>query len=287
MSKLAARVLTGASLALGAAALVWLESRFPPGRVVLVAVTAIALLASWELDHMGALRGRGLGLPLYCASLGLAALWAFGLLDQSGPLVSLLFLYGAALGLTFPGHLVGTLVLRVDPGAPRRTPFSTVLAGVWLLPPLFALLIVERVHGLIGLAVLLVLAKIGDNAGYFVGRSLGKRHPFPNLSPGKTVAGCVASFVAGCLAGTLLLPFTLGERGAGGAFLGAAIGGAVNLAAQAGDLSKSWVKRRAGVKDSSRLLGPAGGVIDVIDSFLLATPVALLSWSWAYGPGYS
>lgn len=283
MSKLAARVLTGASLALGAAALVWLESRFAPGRVALVAVTSIALLSAWELDHMGSLARRGLGMPLYCASLGLAALWASAPLDGFEPLRSLLLQYGAGLGLTAAGHGVGALLKWEDRGAPRRSLLPAVLFGLWLLPPLFALLMVERIYGVTGVAVLIVLAKSGDNAAYFVGRSIGKRHPFPVLSPGKTVAGCAASLCTGVAAGALLLPLTLGDRSAPDVLHGALLGGVINIAAQAGDLSKSWVKRRAGVKDSSRLLGPSGGVIDLVDSFLVSTPVALVAWTWVYG----
>ena len=74
---------------------------------------------------------------------------------------------------------------------------------------------------LLGLTVLVVLAKVGDNAGYFVGRAIGQRHPFPTISPGKTVAGCVASLLAGVATGSILLPLTLGERTWGHAALGA------------------------------------------------------------------
>jgi phosphatidate cytidylyltransferase len=61
---------------------------------------------------------------------------------------------------------------------------------------------------------------------------------------------------------------------AGGLLAGATI----NIASQAGDLAESWVKRRAGVKDSSSWLGPSGGVLDVVDSFLFSVPAALLVW---------
>jgi phosphatidate cytidylyltransferase len=62
------------------------------------------------------------------------------------------------------------------------------------------------------------------------------------------------------------------------------VGALINLAAQASDLSESWVKRRADVKDSSRLAGPSGGVLDVIDSLMLATPVAVILLGVCYGP---
>ena len=59
---------------------------------------------------------------------------------------------------------------------------------------------------------------------------------------------------------------------------GLAAGLAINLAAQAGDLYESGVKRRAGVKDSGRLFGPSGGVLDVVDSLLFTVPAALVTW---------
>jgi phosphatidate cytidylyltransferase len=57
----------------------------------------------------------------------------------------------------------------------------------------------------------------------------------------------------------------------------------LNLAAQAGDLLESKVKRSAGVKDSSGWLGPAGGLLDVVDSLLLTVPTALVSWPLLFG----
>ena len=47
-----------------------------------------------------------------------------------------------------------------------------------------------------------------------------------------------------------------------------------------GDLFESLLKRSAGVKDSSAVFGPSGGLLDQLDSILLAVPVALLAWPW-------
>lgn len=270
MSKLAARIRTGVTLALAAFGLLWLHRFFPGGGLSLGVMAALAALSIWELDRMGSFRGRKLGTRLHFASLVCAAL--LGALiyrgESPGAVQGLLLLYACALLCSFSW-----------PPATREV----LPAALWLLPPLYSVVLVDHEFGIQGLTVLVVLAKIGDNAGYFVGRALGKRHPFPNVSPGKTLAGCVASLLVGAIGGALLLPLTLSERTPAQAALGALLGGLINIAAQAGDLSESWVKRRAGVKDSSRLLGPSGGVLDVIDSLLLAAPTALVFWSWAYG----
>jgi phosphatidate cytidylyltransferase len=138
---------------------------------------------------------------------------------------------------------------------------------------------VARRFGLEGVVVLVALSKIGDIAAYYVGNAFGKSHPFPRISPGKTTAGCVASLVAGVALGAVAVKVGwLTPRGDLGLSAGLLAGLVVNLASQAGDLFESWVKRSAGVKDSSTWMGPAGGVLDVIDSLLLSVPAALLSW---------
>lgn len=287
MGKLAARVRMGVTLAAGAALLLWLHRFFPAGVLSLAVVLVLALLSVWELDRMGSFRGRKLAWTLTPAALVSAGFVAWCLFDGGRVAApwALLGLYSCAAIFSWP-WVRGTAGASIDVLDGReRLPVAreVVPLSLWLLPPLFAMVLVDRDFGIQGLSVLVVLAKIGDNAGYFVGRAIGKHHPFPHISPGKTVAGCVASLVAGTVAGALILPFTLGERSLAQGLLGALLGGLINAAAQAGDLSESKVKRSAGVKDSSPLFGPSGGTLDVIDSLLLAAPVALLLWSWVYG----
>ena len=134
-----------------------------------------------------------------------------------------------------------------------------------------AVLEVFATGGREALIVLILLSKIGDIAGYYVGSAIGKRHPFPRLSPGKTVAGCVGSLIAGILAGVACASGGLLE----GLLPAAVLGGVLNVAAQAGDLLESWFKRTGGVKDSGTVFGPSGGVLDVVDSLLLTGPAYL------------
>jgi phosphatidate cytidylyltransferase len=173
------------------------------------------------------------------------------------------------------------LALR-ERGAGRELAVAAALA-VWLAAPLPALWHVWRDFGSTGLVALLVLSKIGDTAAYYVGNAIGKSHPFPRISPGKTTAGCVASFATGTVLGGAFVHFGLLASPAHGVLGGLCAGAVVNLAAQAADLLESWVKRRAGVKDSSVVFGPSGGVLDQIDSLLLSVPVALATWPWILG----
>jgi len=107
-----------------------------------------------------------------------------------------------------------------------------------------------------------------DIGAYFVGRAIGKRKLAPSISPGKTVEGLVGGVIAATLLGgawafVLELPPAL--------FVLAPI---FALFAQAGDLFESWMKRRAGLKDSGSWLPGHGGLLDRLDGLV---PVAVLT----------
>jgi CDP-diglyceride synthetase len=177
------------------------------------------------------------------------------------------------------GALALVLAALVNRTSEKRLDLGISMGlSLWIAVPLPAFAQVDRMWGIPGIVSVIVLSKIGDVAGYYVGNAIGRSHPFPSLSPGKTTAGCVASLVAGIAAGAalsaleILPPSSLGIAG------GALIGLSTNLASQAGDLFESWVKRRARVKDSSTWLGPSGGILDVVDSLLFSVPTALLVW---------
>lgn len=110
-----------------------------------------------------------------------------------------------------------------------------------------------------------------DTAAYLVGRRFGRRHFIPHVSPGKTLEG-VAGGLLGSVILTAILVDAIGRSPLAGAFLGLAIG----LAAQAGDLVESMLKRAAGAKESGRLIPGHGGMLDRVDSFLFAAPVAFV-----------
>ena len=107
-----------------------------------------------------------------------------------------------------------------------------------------------------------------DSGAYLTGRWLGRRRLIDHISPSKTVEGLVggllAAFVAAGIGSWLVgLP----------AWQPLVIGPLVGLAAQAGDLAESMIKRAAGRKESGFLVPGHGGILDRIDSFLFAAPV--------------
>jgi phosphatidate cytidylyltransferase len=106
-----------------------------------------------------------------------------------------------------------------------------------------------------------------DIGAFGVGRALGGAKLWPRISPGKTWAGFWGANVAATMASV-----ALAERVGLPPARAAAAGLGLALVAQAGDLFESWLKRRAGVKDSGSLLAAHGGVLDRMDSLAPVAP---------------
>ena len=119
------------------------------------------------------------------------------------------------------------------------------------------------------LVFVLLCVWLSDSAGFLVGRKIGRHKVTPGISPNKSLEGFAAALIAPCLGAILLYPLLLsGQPTVPVALLGALMGSA----AIAGDLFESFLKRRAGVKDSSALMPGHGGVLDRMDSLLFALP---------------
>jgi phosphatidate cytidylyltransferase len=138
-----------------------------------------------------------------------------------------------------------------------------------LLPALALLWIRERdAHGLELLLWTFLVTWSTDIGAYFVGRAIGRRKLAPAISPAKTVEGLLGGMaVAAVVGGAWVLGMGLGK-----ALL--LLAPLFALAAQAGDLFESGMKRRAGIKDSGTWLPGHGGVLDRLDGLV---PVAVLT----------
>jgi len=122
----------------------------------------------------------------------------------------------------------------------------------------------------------LALVWAADIGAYFAGKAFGKRHLIPNVSPGKTVEGCV---------GGLLL--TLGVAGCGYVFLQGQglltwmiLALAVFVVSVLGDLFMSMLKRRCHLKDTGSCLPGHGGVLDRLDSTIATLPLFYVGLSF-------
>jgi phosphatidate cytidylyltransferase len=121
----------------------------------------------------------------------------------------------------------------------------------------------------------LCLVWAGDILAYFVGKGLGRVPMAPALSPNKTWEGALGNLLASLLVGVFFAKWLQME-----AEQMLIIAGLANIAGQMGDLIESAWKRGAAVKDSSNLLPGHGGVLDRIDSLILASPVVWAAYQW-------
>jgi phosphatidate cytidylyltransferase len=161
-------------------------------------------------------------------------------------------------------------------------------------------------HGPWMLLIIIVVCKFSDIGAYFVGSAFGRTKLLPHVSPAKSVEGTIGGLVASVTVSLLL--FSLHQRTIptdnplqGGTAEAAALwhdvtrlfhhldyaqaivfGLVVSISGQIGDLIESVFKRSAGAKDSANVLPAFGGILDLVDSPLIATPVAwiLLTRVW-------
>ncbi|MHC4181564.1 MAG: phosphatidate cytidylyltransferase [Planctomycetota bacterium] len=158
--------------------------------------------------------------------------------------------------------------------------FTLVYVGLMLS---FAVQL-RMAYGVAALASLVIVVKMADTGAYTVGRLIGRHRLSPVLSPGKTIEGAIGGVVFACLASwitfTWLVPaMARGETEAGLRWGWVLFALLASTAGMLGDLAESLLKRDVGRKDSSRWLPGLGGVLDLLDSLLLAAPVAWFCWA--------
>jgi len=271
------RILIAVLLIPAVAALVW----WGHPALLAAAAAAVAILALREFFNLGERLGLRAfkvwamicAVGLFCAqySLGMAGSGVFrgALRVMEIPfvgtdpvvLVLLVFVFGSAgIGLATRRPLQEVLpALSIGAGGLLfiALPFSYVV----------------RIHEIAGIGrqltlFTLVLVWAGDILAYFTGKTLGRFRMAPALSPKKTWEGALGNLVASLLVAVVFARWmeidTLSLL---------AIAALANMAGQMGDLIESAYKRGAAVKDSSALLPGHGGMLDRIDSLILACPV--------------
>lgn len=235
------RTLAGLALGLPVLLVAWLGT---PAFEVMVALAAGILAREW-FAMTGSGQSRRAGLILAgVVVIAVAVAASFGLVVA---------LTALALGTA--------LVVLATRGAPWLT-LGTLYIGlpcvalVWLRS--------DPATGRDIVLWLLLVVWASDIGGYAAGRLIGGPKLAPRISPNKTWAGLAGGVGAAAATSTLFASAVGGAHVATAAALGAGLA----IVAQMGDLGESWVKRRFGVKDASKLIPGHGGLLDRVDALL-------------------
>ncbi len=260
------------------------------GRNLPVAIAVGLLLAG---AFLGSLAWHPLAFTTVVAVLAVVAVIEIGrVLDGIGRRVDVPVLVGAALAMLYGAYFGGSAgllagvvalllvaVLRVL-GDPRREQVAdrlglTVLFGLWVgLLAAFAPLLVDRPSGPVVVLAVVGGAILADIGGYAFGVTLGRHKLAPVLSPNKTWEGLAGAIVLPVVLAALVLPRIDGVFTPMNAAL---LAGLASLAAMAGDLAESMLKRDLEVKDLGDVLPGHGGILDRVDGILFALPVGTMA----------
>jgi len=226
---------------------------FAGGWVFKFVVLMLALGVTWEWFTLTGAAGR------WAAFAAVVAVW-FAIAVQGN--ISLA-LYATVVGAF--GSALFALFTRGGEGG-GWSAGGTFYAAL----PLAALLWVRPADGgQFAILWLFVVVWLSDIGAFAVGRTFKGPRLAPSISPSKTWSGAVGGLLTSALFGATLAPFLLDATMTQGLVLAVGVG----LAAQAGDLLESRIKRRFAVKDSGRLIPGHGGLMDRLDSLAIAAPV--------------
>ncbi len=134
----------------------------------------------------------------------------------------------------------------------------------------FYYLIETRNGGLEFIIFALLIVWSTDSGAYFIGRKLGKKKLWPEISPNKTVEG----FVGGIITAVVLACIMQMVYPISSSWIALIVISVIaSIFGQMGDLVESAIKRHYGVKDSGNLLPGHGGILDRFDSLLFVLPL--------------
>ena len=234
------------------------------GNVLFAAVLGISLIGMSELYRIIKIEKASIGILGYLFCM---ALYTLLLIKQDEYLVML-----------FVGFLLVLMIFYVVT-FPKYKADSVALAFFGLFYVALMLSYIYRVRMLEDGAIVVWLIFIGawgsDTCAYLVGITMGKRRIFPELSPKKSLEGCIGGVLGAALLGgiyaTIFKNQIAGFHNPQVAF--AIIGGASSILSQIGDLAASAIKRNYNIKDYGKLLPGHGGILDRFDSIIFTAPI--------------
>ncbi len=269
------RILTATVLILAVFALVFFGQLW----MITLAAMLIAVLATWEYLRLAAVgavaHGATLRIPIWWMATG--TVLAFVVTLPNFPLEAQLPVLSALTLALFAWNGFSAPLIQVLPDTAQG-----LFGLIWIAYPLTLIPVLWKQEDGTALVVFLMLCVwFGDIAALYIGRAFGRHKLAPQISPGKTWEGAIASVAASLLAAGLFTVVSEALAARGNMLLHISqplwqtlvLAAILNIAAQVGDLLESAIKRGAGVKDSGSILPGHGGILDRIDALLVATPV--------------
>jgi phosphatidate cytidylyltransferase len=243
------------------------------GTGVCILIILLVIATQFELSRLAAAKNLKIFRPVsIIGSILLASTWYWPQLVETSARAHLSLVYlSLVLAFVLMALLLsqyiryGTENLLANCGA---NCFSVIYLG---LLSGFALAITID-YGVWSLLMVIFVVKCSDIGAYAIGRPFGKHKFSPKISPGKTWEGMVAAIVTAMIVGLVFaVSFDIMVW-----WLAVIFGFCLAFAAQAGDLIESMIKRDAQQKDSAKNVPGFGGILDVIDSPLVAAPFGYL-----------
>lgn len=247
------------------------ETQLASGIALLGICMMVGAFAGLELCTIAKRTGRSTSpmLTIFAVEVLLIVLWGGG--EESDAGVILLVIVATWFASLWQ-HARGQRTKGVFNDAATTTAITLYVGGC-----LGFLLILRHDVSAWWIAAVVLITKSCDIGAYFTGCSMGRHKLIPWVSPGKTVEGLIGglAMAAGISVLASLVLATYGYTVISWP-MAIVLGVLLGLAGQAGDLSMSLLKRDAEVKDCSDTIPGMGGVMDVLDSLLLAAPIAWL-----------
>jgi len=277
------RLLLGFTFIVALVALCWLDHVIPlPGAVLMPLAIVLVLLAGDEMLRMLAAVGMRPSPGAVHAGNFLLVVSSWISIGEAAPGTLTLLALGIVVFFVFAAE-----IRRYEaPGKATANAAAGLFAVVYVGLLMSFAVTLRMIWGVGALASLLIVVKFGDTGAYTVGRLVGRHKLAPQISPGKTIEGALGGLVFSAVGSWAtfhwLVPLMAGRPPGESGWGWLVFGLAVSAAGMLGDLAESLIKRDAGQKDSSRrfLSNSFGGVLDLLDSLLLAAPVAYAFWAF-------
>lgn len=280
------RLITGPLLSIALIAMLYFDNQigsiacecgttFPQGLLLAILAACLAPIVAIEFGSIAHGAGIRASIPVLILTIE-AWIVSIYLVGNTTDVSQVMAIFGTIFIASFALSMFMLAKSRDLKGVLGGAAFTTATSSYVAIAIGF-LLLIRREHDAMWILGIISIVKMCDTGAFFVGCNFGKHKLIPWISPGKTWEGLIGGIVTASLTAMLLsklnnayLPDEPTISMSSAALFGAIFG----LLGQAGDLIMSICKRDSGIKDSSSVLPGLGGLLDVLDSLLLVSPVA-------------